>query len=421
MAIDANVIQTRNRRSRELWERSCRSIVGGGQAHKRPVDIMKLGGPSFIARARGARFWDVDGNEYLDYLLGYGPIVLGHSDPAVNEAVRRQMEDGTVYSVEHPLEIDLAEMLIELIPCAEMVMYFVGGSSATMGAIRCARAHTGREKIVRCGYHGWLDWCVPDMPGVPRFNKEVSLAVRYNDLSALRKMLEDNHGQIAGVLIESVQDDGPSQDYFPGVRQLCDEHGAVFILDEIKTGFRFGLGGAGPRFNARPDLATFGKAMCNGYPAAVVVGKRSVLEKRTDTHMAATFHGDLLSVVATITTIRVMQERDGIGRFWRLGRRLIDGLNRAVREVEVPIKVIGFPPMPVVKAAGDDDPVPCPKELREEALRQFCAALQRRGIYATPHPWFLCLAHTEQDIDRTIEIAYDAAREMKEVMAGKAW
>jgi glutamate-1-semialdehyde 2,1-aminomutase len=419
MLPEENLIQTRNRKSRDLWERSCRSIVGGGQAHKRPVDIMKLGGPSFAARGRGARFWDVDGNEYLDYLLGYGPIVLGHCDPAVNEAVRRQMEDGTVYSIEHPLEIELAEMLIDLIPCAEMLMYYVGGSSATMGAIRCARAHTGREKIIRCGYHGWLDWCVPDMPGVPRYNREVSLAARYNDLPALKKMLEDNHGQVAGVLIESVQDDGPSPDYFPGVRQLCDEHGAVFILDEIKTGFRFGLDGAGPRFNAQPDLATFGKAMCNGYPAAVVVGKRSVLEKRTDTHMAATFHGDLLSVVAAIATIQVMKQRDGIGHFWRLGRKLIDGLNRVVREAEAPIKVVGFPPMPVVKATGDDDPVPCRKEFREEALRQFCASLQRRGIYATPHPWFLSLAHTEQDIDHTIEMAGEAAREMKEVMAAR--
>lgn len=419
MPVNEQFIQTRNAKSRRMWDRSCQVIVGGGQAHKRPVDIMKLGGPSFIARARGGRFWDVDDNEYLDFLLGYGPIVLGHCDPDVNEAVRRQMEIGTVYSVEHPLEIELAEKLVELIPCAEMVMYFVGGSSATMGAIRTARAHTGREKIIRCGYHGWLDWCVPDQPGVPRFNRELILAVPYNDLPALKKLLEDNAGEVAGVMIESVQDDGPSEGYFKGVRALCDEHGAVFICDEIKTGFRFGLGGAAPRFGIEPDLATFGKAMCNGYPGAVLVGRRDIMEKRTDTHMAATFHGDLLSIVAALTVIDVMEKRNGIDYFWKIGRRLIDGLNQAAREAEAPIKVIGFPPMPVVKATGDDDPIPCPKERREEAAREFCAALQRRGVYANPHPWFLCLSHTEQDIDHTIDVAADALREMREVMTAK--
>lgn len=419
MPVDEQFIQTRNKKSRELWDRSCKVIVGGGQAHKRPVDTMLLGGPSFAARARGARFWDVDGHEYLDFLLGYGPIVLGHSDPEVNEAVRGQMEDGTVYSIEHPLEVELAEVLIDLIPCAEMVMYYVGGSSATTGAIRTARAHTGRERIIRCGYHGWLDWCVPDMPGVPVFNKELILEAPYNNLPALKKLLEDNKDQVAGVMIESIQGNGPAPDYFPGVRELCDDHGAVFILDEIKTGFRFGLGGAAERVNAKPDLATFGKAMCNGYPGAVVVGKRSIMEKRTDTHMAATFHGDLLSVVAALTVIRVMKERDGIGYFYTIGQRLIDGLNQVMGEVEAPIKVIGFPPMPVVQATGDDDPVPCPERLRGEICTQFCAALQRRGIYANPHPWFLSLAHTEADIDHAIDVAYEAAKEAKEVMASK--
>ncbi len=404
-------MEARNRRSRELWERSCRVIVGGGQAHKRPVDFMNLGGPAFMVRGRGSRVWDVDGHEYIDYLLGYGPIVVGHSDPQVNAAVQQQMEDGTVYSVEHPLEIDLAEKLIELIPCAEMVMYFVGGSGATMGAIRCARAHTKREKIIRCGYHGWLDWCVPDNPGVPRFNRELILAMPYDDLPALKKLLEDNQGQVAGVMVEAVQGAGPSLGYFDGVRKLCDEHGALLILDEVKTGFRFDLGGAQRPLGIDADLATFGKAMCNGYPGAVVVGKRKVMEARTDTHLAATFHGDLLSVVAALTVIRIMEERDGIGYFQRVGRRLMDGLNTVFRETEALVKMVGFPPMPTVVATGDDDPVPCPEKLRAEACKQFCASLQRRGIYATPHPWFLSLSHNDADIDRTIAIAADAAVE----------
>jgi glutamate-1-semialdehyde aminotransferase len=416
MAVDEQFIQTRNRQSRALWDRSNRVIVGGGQAHKRPVDIMQLGGPSFAARARGARFWDVDGNEYLDYLLAYGPIVLGHSDPEVNEAVRKQMEEGTVYSIEHPLEIELAELLVEMIPCAEQVIYYIGGSSATMGAIRIARAHTKREVIIRCGYHGWLDWCVPDNPGVPRFNRELILSMPYDDLPALSKLLEDNKGEVAGVMIEAVQGAGPSPGYFDGVRRLCDEHGALLILDEVKTGFRFDLGGAQRPLKIDADLATFGKAMCNGYPGAVVVGKRKMMEGRTDTHMAATFHGDLLSVVAALTVIRVMKARDGIGYFQRVGRRLMDGLNGVFRDTEALVKMVGFPPMPTVVATGDGDPVACPEKHRAEACKQFCASLQRRGIYATPHPWFLSLAHSDDDIERTIAIAADAAVESRDTM-----
>ena len=415
MPVDQEFIQTRNKKSRELWDRSCDLIVGGGQAHKRPVDIMQLGGPSFIARASGARFWDVDGHEYLDFLLGYGPIVIGHSNPEVNEAVRRQMELGTVYSVEAPLELELAEKMIELVPCAEMVMYFIGGSSATLGAIRTARAHTGREKIIRCGYHGWFDWCVPDQPGVPKFNRELILETPYNDLNVLSDLLNKNKGEVAGVMIESIQGNGPSPEYFPGVRKLCDEHGAVFICDEIKTGFRFGLGGAAPRFGIEPDLTTFGKAMCNGYPGAMLLGKREIMAGRTDTHMAATFHADLLSVVAALTVIRIMEERNGIDYFWKIGERLINGLNHAAREAEAPIKVGGFGPMPTPVPTSKDDPVPCPKGRGQEAVREFCAALQRRGIYANGHPWFLSLSHTEKDIDYTIDVAQDAMREMRDI------
>ncbi len=397
----------RNVKSRELWQRSCNVIVGGGQAHKRPVDIMQLGGPAFAARASGSRMWDVDGNEYIDFLLAYGPIVLGHSHPAVNEAVRRQMEDGTVYSIEHPLEIELAEKLVEIIPSAEMVAFFTGGTSTTTGAVRMARAHTGREKIIRCGYHGWTDWTHPDSAGVPKVNQELSLSVPYNDLDALEQTLKDNAGQVAGVVIESIQGDGPADGYFPGVRRLADEHGAVFILDEVKTGFRFDLGGAQARWNIEPDLSCFGKAMCNGYPGSAVVGKRSIMASRTDTWVAATFHGDLLSTVAALATIRELEQNDGCGYFWRLGRRLLDGLNDVFEQNGLPYRATGFPPMPNVKCTEKDvDGVKC-----------FCAAMQRRGIYVTGHPWFLSLSHAEADVDQALNAAADGADEIKQMLA----
>jgi len=405
----------RNRQSRALWGRSCNVIVGGGQAHKRPVALMYRGGPSFAVRAKGARFWDADGNEYLDYLLGYGPIVIGHADADVNAAVREQMEEGAIFSIEHPSAIALAEELCRLIPCAEMVAYFVGGTSATAGAVRCARAHTGREKIIRCGYHGWFDWCWPDIPGVPRFHHDLVLTTPYNDLNALEQLFRQHPGQIAGVIIEAVQKDGPTPEFFPGVRRLCDEHGAVFILDEVKTGFRFDLGGAQVPFRIDADLAVFGKALCNGYPGSVVVGKRRVMEARADTYMAATFHADALSIAAAQTVLRVMRERDGITHFHRLGRRLMDGLNEVFRETRYPFRIGGFPPMPAPMETTEDDPVnPIPAEFKGKVVWEWCAAMQRRGVYVTRHVWFLSLAHTPEDIEHTIAIGADAAKDALE-------
>ncbi|MFP4216860.1 MAG: aminotransferase class III-fold pyridoxal phosphate-dependent enzyme [Phycisphaerae bacterium] len=407
--------------SRRLWGQSCNVIVGGGQAHKRPVKYLYRGGAAFAQRAQGARFWDADGNEYIDYLLSYGPIVIGHCDPDINAAVRKCMdESGTVFSVEHPLAIELAETLTETIPSAEMVMYFLGGSSATLGAIRTARAYTGRETMLRCGYHGWYDAFAPIPKGIALEARSHMLTVPYNDLDALRKQLEANPGQVAGVIIESIQDDGPTDGYYDGVRALCDEHGAVFILDEVKTGFRFALGGAQERFGIDPDLSCFGKAMCNGYPGSVVVGKRRFMEGREDTFMAATFHSDLLSIAAARETIRILRERDGIAHFDRLGQRLIDGLNDVLLEEGLPMRVGGFAAMPApAETSVDDASNPCPPEWKGQVMGAWFGAMQRRGIYMTGHPWYLSLAHTAEDIEQTIEIgqvaAAEAVAELKEL------
>jgi glutamate-1-semialdehyde aminotransferase len=402
-----------NPESRRLWGRSCNVIVGGGQAHKRPVKYLYRGGPAFATRAKGSRFWDADGNEYIDYLLSYGPIVIGHCDEEVNAAVREQMDHaGTVFSVEHPLAIELAETLVETIPSAEMVMYFLGGSSAALGAIRTARSYTGRETILRCGYHGWYDAFPPISRGVAGEALAHMVTVPYNNAEALRTQLEAHRGKVAGVIIESVQDDGPTDGYYDRVRELCDEHGAVFILDEVKTGFRFALGGAQQRFGIDPDLSCFGKAMCNGYPGSVVVGKRRFMEGREDTFMAATFHSDLLSIVAARETIRILRERDGIGHFERLGRRLIDGLNDVVATAGLPIRVGGFPAMPAPTETSPDDATnPCPPEWKGQVMGAWFGSLQRRGVYMTGHPWFISLAHTDDDIENTIEIGEKAAVE----------
>jgi glutamate-1-semialdehyde aminotransferase len=402
-----------NPASRTLWGQSCNVIVGGGQAHKRPVKYLYRGGPAFAVRAKGARFWDADGREYIDYLLGYGPIVIGHCDEQVNAAVSEQINGaGTVFSVEHPLAIDLAEQLVGLIPSAEMVMFFLGGSSATLGGIRVARAHTGREMVIRCGYHGWYDAFPPLAKGVAAHARQRMVSVDYNDADALAETLEAHAGQVAAVIIESVQGDGPAEGYFDRVRSLCDQHGAVFILDEVKTGFRFAMGGAQERFGIAPDLSCFGKAMCNGYPGSVLVGRREVLEDRADTFLAATFHSDLLSVAAARAVIGIMRDRNGIEHFQRLGTRLIEQSNAIFAEKSLPLRIAGFPAMPdPAETKPDDADNPMPPAWQGKVFGAFFGAMQRRGIYVTGHPWFLSLAHTDADIDQTLEVTRAAAGE----------
>ncbi|MAE63332.1 MAG: aspartate aminotransferase family protein, partial [Phycisphaeraceae bacterium] len=253
-----------------------------------------------------------------------------------------------------------------------------------------------REKIIRCGYHGWHPWTQPGRTGIPGCYRDLTLEVDYNDLDQIETHLKRNPGQIAGIIVEAVRDHGPQRGYFDGVRHLCDEHGAVFILDEVKTGFRFALGGAQATFGIEPDLATFGKAMCNGYPGSVVVGRRSVMAGRIDTYLAATFHADALTIAAALTTIRTLEEQDGIAHQWRLGQRLMDGLTRIFTSASVELEVVGFPVLASVAPSTTD----------WARLRvRFIEGLIARGVYMTTHPWFLSLAHTNADIDLVLERA----------------
>lgn len=401
------------------WHHRSQSIlVGGGQAHRRTHKYTLRGGPEFAQRASGAYFWDVDGHRYIDYLMAYGPILLGHADQRVNAAVSQQMADGVLYSVEHPKVVELAERLCGLIPCAERATFLVGGSSATLAAIRCARVHTGRERVVRCGYHGWFDWCFPGDPGSPSAMSELVTAVNYNDLNQLATICARDGDQIAAIIIEGFLADGPTPHYLAGVRDLCDRYGIVFILDEVKTGFRFGLGGAQAALGAQPDLATFGKAMANGWPGSVLVGRAHILNGRSDTFIGATFHGDLMTVAAANTVIDVIQHSDGLERIQRLGTQLLEGVDAAFESLGFPLQMRGHPVMPEVIQCDPNHPTrSLPDAWHGKVITEWCAAMMRRGIFVTGHVWFLSFAHTISDIEETIAAAYAAAQEASEILA----
>jgi glutamate-1-semialdehyde 2,1-aminomutase len=207
-------------RSRELLERSDELIVRGCQGHKRSHEMLALGYPVFTRRAQGALFWDADGNCYLDYLLAFGPVLLGYNDAAVNQAICRQIENGVIYTTAQPRELEVAAKIVDLIPCAEMVAFLIGGSAATSAAVRLARAYTGRDYVVRCGYHGWHSWCQPGSQGVPEAVGELTLAVPYNDLDALDDCLRQHEGKVACLILEAEQGAGPPRG-IPAGRDRC--------------------------------------------------------------------------------------------------------------------------------------------------------------------------------------------------------
>ena len=376
--------QPKIEQSRALLHRSDKIIVRGCQGHKRSHDMLAMGYPVFTQRASGARFWDVDGNEYLDYLMGFGPILLGYNDPVVNQAVRTQIEEGTIYSTAHPKELDVAEMLIDLIPMAEMLGFFIGGSAATSGAVRLARAYTGRERIIRCGYHGWHDWAQPGGGGVPEVVGQLTLATPYGDLDTLEDCFRKYDNQIACIVMEMIQGDGPAEGFLQGCVDIAHRYGALCVFDETKVGFRVAYGGGSEYYGIMPDLATFGKACCNGYPGSFVVGRKEILSSKRcqSAWLAATFHCDLPSLVALATVIEEMKRRDGIIYQWKIGNRLIEGVNQACEAGSLGYRLSGLGPMPKPNVTEEE---------RDRCLAMLQGVWHMASIYTlTIRCFFLC-------------------------------
>jgi glutamate-1-semialdehyde aminotransferase/spore coat polysaccharide biosynthesis protein SpsF (cytidylyltransferase family)/predicted dehydrogenase len=315
--------------------------------------------PVFLAKGKGCRVWDVDGNEYIDYIQGLLPNILGYANEEVNAAVAEQLGQGHSFSLPHPLEVELAERLTQLIPCAEKVRFGKNGSDATSGAVRGARALTGRELIACCGYHGWQDWYIGSTTrnaGVPHAVRALTHPFVYNDLGSLQKLLNDDKGEFAAVIIEPVNFWPPSAGFLEGVRDLAHEHGALLIFDEICSGFHFGLGGAQKKFGVTPDLACFGKAMGNGFPIACVVGRADLMKVFEDIFFSFTFGGEVASMAAAMKVLDVLENTDALARMDANGRLLQEGLNALAKEARLQdrVKCIGYPSWSLIKFLDTD-------------------------------------------------------------------
>ena len=397
--------KTRYTKSNALLERALKVIPLGSQTFSKSYTQFPAGlSPLFLTQGRGGRVWDVDGNEYVDMICALLPVVLGYQDKDVDRAIQEQLKKGISFSLATELEVELAERLVEIIPCAEMVRYGKNGSDATSATVRLARAVTGRDRIAAGGYHGWHDWYVGATVrnrGIPEAVGRLTHKFPYNDIRALHQLFKDHPGEFAAVIMEPMNVSEPYPGYLQEVRDLAHEHGALLIFDEIITGFRYALGGAQEYFGVVPDLAAFGKSMGNGMPISAVLGKAEYMRVMEEVFVSFTFGGEALSLAASIAVIDKMRREPVIETLWKTGKTLADGIGKLLREngLEKEIVLGGLPPWTILNfnAHGSTD--------KDVIKTFFIRSMLEQGILMhTNHN--VCYAHTEKDIRKVLD-AYE--------------
>ncbi|MBI9097944.1 MAG: aminotransferase class III-fold pyridoxal phosphate-dependent enzyme [Spirochaetaceae bacterium] len=386
-------------------------IPGGVLGIRRPYNFVKGEFPIFFEEGKGSHVIDVDGNEYIDYLCAYGPIIIGNREEEIDNAVIRQIQDkGFCFSLTQKYQNELAKKMNEHIPCAQMSLFVTTGSDATTCAIRLARSYTGKIKILRCGYHGWHDWCVEVKGGVPEKLYEDVQGFPYNDLSALETMLKENKNETAAVIItplgHPLADDitEPEKGYLEGVKELAGKYGALLIFDEIRTGFRVSMGGAQKYYGVTPDMAVFGKAMANGYPIGAVTGKAEIMkEGEKNVFISSTFFPNSLSYVAALKTIEILERDNILSKIWEKGEWFIQQVNSLCKKYKTGAKISGIPPMMFITFHKDREGI------YKNKRTDFYTQLIRRGIFLQPfHHGYICARHSQEDLLKTVRAIEDS-------------
>ncbi len=391
-------------------------VPGGVAGIRRPYNFVQGEYPIFFDRGKGGRIIDVDGNEYIDYLCAYGPIIIGYNEEEIDNAVIEQIRNkGFCFSLTQPMQNDLVRKLQEVIPCCEMAAIVKTGSDATTIAIRVARAYTGKTKIARCGYHGWHDWCVEVKGGIPEKLYEDILEFHYNDLDQLEDILKKHANDMAAIIVTPVghplaaEVQMPKPGYLEGVRKLADQYGCVLIFDEIRSGFRCHIGGAQAYFGVTPDLSTFGKAMANGYAIAALVGKKDIMGVLADkVFLSSTFFPNSDAQIAALKTIEILQRDNILDVIAGKGAKFAGEVEKAVADSGIPARFSGAPWMPFITFPKDDT------GLYKQLRTQFYTNLIRRGVFLQPyHHGYICYRHTDQDLAYTVQAIKDSLAELK--------
>ena len=426
------------RRDRQLamYRRASKTLPGGANSNFRAWGEDTI----YIDRGKGGRIWDADQNEYIDLRMGYGPVILGHGDDRVDDYVNERMRKGVSFSLTSEDEVRAMELVCELTGWVEMARMTVSGTESTMHAMRLARAFTGRNKIVKFEgqYHGVHDYALisvtpddmselgdADRPvrlawgrGIPDAVADTIIPARYNNLDLLRRLFEEQGEDIAAVIVEPVLGNAqgilPQPGFHQAMRALTEEFGILLIFDEVKTGFRFAKGGAAEFFGIRPDLATYAKAIGNGYPAAVFGGRREVMEVLPDkVSHGGTYAGNRVAAAAAVATLRILRDTDALASIHQVGRSVQAGLAEVISERGLPYVFTGHPAMFGIMFTEQ-----APTEYRDWANSDHdlydavAMGMHARGAMPEPdsrEPWFICEAHAREDIvDRVVTIFADS-------------
>lgn len=406
-------------KSNALYKEAWELVPGAVAGIRRPYNFVPGEYPIFFDSAKGGRVTDVDGNEYIDMLCAYGPIIIGHREREIDAAVIAQIKTkGFCMSLTQPYQNELVRKLKRIIPSCEKAVFVKTGSDATSTAVRIARGYTGRAKVLRCGYHGWHDWCVEVKGGIPAKLYEDVSEFHYNDLDGLEVLLKANANDTAAVIVTPVghplahEVQMPKPGFLEGARDLAHRHGAVLIFDEIRSGFRVNLGGAQKEFGVTPDLSVFGKAIANGYELSAVVGKAEIMNMlEQKVFLSSTFFPNSLAQVAALKTIEML-ERDAIlDTIRERGTKFAKKVAKIIANSGVPCRITGAPWMPFITFDKDENGLY--KKLRTE----FYTQLIRRKVFLQPyHHGYIAYRHTSKDLNYAAEMIGESLSETKKLM-----
>jgi len=413
--------------SRELEKRAKQIIPAGAHTYSKGEDQFPVESPGFIVSGKGSHVFDMDNNEFVDWGMGLRSVILGHAYPRVIDAVQRELVKGSNFTKPSPIEVELAEELIATIPSAEMVKFAKNGSDITTAAVKLARTFTGRDLIAICKEHPFYsvnDWFIGTTPcntGIPKQVSELTKTFSYNDLDSLKQLFEKYPNSIAAIMLEPTTGEEPKPGFLEGAKAIAHEHGALFIFDEMITGFRWDIGGAQKYFGVTPDLSAFGKAIGNGFSVAVLVGRKDIMElgglehDKPRTFLLSTTHGaETHSLAAALATIREFKEHNVIEHIWKLGAKFKQGINELAKEIglENYISAVGYPCSPIIKFTDTSGATFL--ELKTLFMQEMIA----RGIL---YPGYVTItySHTEQDLQQTLEASKAAMLICKKAIDGK--
>lgn len=419
-------------KSNRYFERAQQVIPGGVNSPVRSLKSVNQT-PIFIDRADGAYLYDVDGNEYVDYVLSWGPMVLGHRYPKVLEYIEDVLQKGTSFGAPSPYEVELAELICKIMPNIEMVRMVSSGTEACMSALRLARAFTGRNMVIKFDgcYHGHADSFlvkagsglatlgISSSPGAPEELTKLTISLPFNDLAVVEKACKEHKDQIAAIIVEPVVGNAglltPKEDYLPGLRELATKHGALLIFDEVMTGFRVALGGAQAKYNVKPDLTCLGKVIGAGLPVGAFGGRRDIMERIAplgDVYQAGTLSGNPLAMAAGLAQLRTLQTPGTYEVLEQKTQRLAEGISELAKKAKTPVQVAWVTGMLSVFFTKETVANFAQAQTSDTAkFAQVWQTLAKSGVYWPPSQFesaFTSVVHTKQDIERTLS-AWEAA------------